>query len=107
MRMLMLLRYLSDLRAKVAWLEQNQGNASIASRVQTTADDATAQEEDIDALEPDYDRQQVNPSSIGGTRDNSPGHRPEPDESNLINPLIESFKFWSSSGRTCKLASRR
>lgn len=107
MRMLMLLRYLSDLRAKVARLEQNQGNASIASRVQTTVDDATAQEEDIDALEPDHDRQQVNPSSIGGTRDNSPGHRPEPDEPNLINPLIESFKFWSSSGRTCKLASRR
>ncbi|CAI9632194.1 unnamed protein product [Alternaria burnsii] len=97
--------YLSDLRAKVARLEQNQGNASIASRVQTTADDTTAQEEDIDALEPDHDRQQVNPSSIGGTRENSPGHRPEPDESNLINPLIESFKFWSSSGRTFYLGT--
>ncbi|KAG9185312.1 hypothetical protein G6011_07856 [Alternaria panax] len=95
--MLMLPRYLSDLHAKIARLEQNAGNASVIAQAQTTAVDPTAQEGDRDSPEL-YDRQRlVNSSSIGGTRDNSPGHRPEPDESNLINPLIESSKFMSSS----------
>jgi hypothetical protein len=104
----MILSYLSDLRAKVARLEQNPGNSSVASQAQTTADNATGQEEDRDSSELEDGQQLANPSSIGGTRDNSPGHRPEPDESNLINPLIESSKFMSSSsGQTCKSARCR
>lgn len=100
----MVLRYLSDLQAKIARLEQNPTYESGASQARMTANNRTAQARDRSSPAADDERPPANPSSFEGTRDNSPIPRPDPDEANLMNPLIESSKFMSSSsGRPCKL----
>jgi proline utilization trans-activator len=100
----MLFRYLSDLQAKVARLEQRSGHTSSACQAPTTANDAVAQAEGENLPQRDDIQQLANPPSFEATRDNSPTHGPDPHEANLVNPLIESSKFMSSSsGRACKL----
>lgn len=99
--MLMVHSYISDLQAKIAQLEQNPGNAPGASQERPSNDDVSAPEE-RESLDRDDQVPTANHSGLG-TRENSPRARPDADEANLVNPLIESSKFMSSSsGRTCE-----
>ncbi|KNG45003.1 fungal specific transcription factor domain-containing protein [Stemphylium lycopersici] len=96
--------YISDLQAKIAQLEQNPGNASGASQQRPSNDHIPAPEE-RESLDRDDQVQTANQSGLG-TGESSPRARPDADEANLVNPLIESSKFMSSSsGRTFYLGT--
>jgi proline utilization trans-activator len=101
--MLIINRYLSDLQARLAQVEQASENAAGPSRPQTANNDATLRVEERESLEAGDQQQVPHRSSPRRTRENSPGVRHDVEGGNLVNPLVESSKFMSSSsGRTCK-----
>lgn len=109
-----LLSYLADLQAKLARLEQSQrgeSSASISRPQQPQPQPQQQQQDDAQNAERhEVEEQHVQPtmrSSPEGTRESSPGReQPNPDGTDLTNPLIESpSKFMASStGRPCKSA---
>jgi hypothetical protein len=97
-----LISYLSDLQARLARLERSTGEASTAPEVQRSQRNSEDREFDREEML-DEQIQPVNRSSPSGTRENSPRSRQNLEDADLMNPMVESSKFLSSStGRTCK-----
>jgi hypothetical protein len=97
---LIIVRYLSDLQAKLARLERNS-----AGPLHSTGTDAPVRPEEGSFSDNDEQQREPDSFSSAGTRESSLGIRQDHEGANLVNPLIESpSKFMSSStGRKCEL----
>ncbi|KAH8730554.1 fungal-specific transcription factor domain-containing protein [Phaeosphaeriaceae sp. PMI808] len=100
--------YLSDLQAKLARLEQNLSNALNTTETQSIIQENREIQngEHRQRVSPDEEQHLTNGSSPIQTGENSPGRGQHQGDDELINPMIESSKFMSSStGRTFYLGT--
>lgn len=95
-------RYLSDLQAKVARLQNAQHAPSTSNRLLVDDHDDRGRTERSHS--PDGPSGRTAQSSGGGTRESSPGTDGPREAGNLTNPLTETpSRFMAASnGRTCR-----